>query len=96
MGAGFDRLLGQSCSHGEHIKCSPARAELAIDQTPRPVPASLWLVTTIKKQQGAPPFINGGAPTHIYLSAHPALQTKKADEQSDASKQRYLRTWAGV
>ena len=29
-------------------------------------------------------------------SAHPALQTKKADEQSDARKQRYLRTWAGV
>ena len=28
---GQHRLLGQSCSHGEHIKCSPARAELAID-----------------------------------------------------------------
>ena len=28
---GFGRLLGQSCSHGEHIKCSPARAELATD-----------------------------------------------------------------
>jgi len=25
------RLLGQSFSHGEHIKCSPARAEPAID-----------------------------------------------------------------
>ena len=25
------RPLGQSCSHGEHIKCSPAHAELAID-----------------------------------------------------------------
>ena len=24
-------LLGQSCSHGEHIKCSPARAELAMN-----------------------------------------------------------------
>ncbi|VWM03361.1 Uncharacterised protein [Collinsella aerofaciens] len=32
---GFGRLLGQSCSHGEHIKCSPARAELAIDQSSR-------------------------------------------------------------
>ena len=38
----------------------------------------------------------GRAPTHIYLSAHPALQTKKADEQSDVRKHRYLRTWAGV
>ena len=35
MPGGFGRLLGQSCSHGEHIKCSPARAELAIDQSPR-------------------------------------------------------------
>ena len=30
----FGRLLGQSCSHGEHIKCSPARAELAINLMP--------------------------------------------------------------
>lgn len=29
-------------------------------------------------------------------SAHPALQTKKADEQSDVRKHRYPRTWAGV
>lgn len=29
-------------------------------------------------------------------SAHPALQTKKTNEQSDVRKQRYLRTWAGV
>ena len=62
-GRGVGRLLGQSCSHGEHIKCSPARAELAIDQTPRPVPASLWLVTTIKKQQGAPPLIKRESPS---------------------------------
>ena len=27
-------MLGQSCSHGEHIKCSPARAELAINLMP--------------------------------------------------------------
>ena len=32
---GQHRLLGQSCSHGEHIKWSSARAELAIDQSPR-------------------------------------------------------------
>ena len=51
-------------SHGEHIKCSPARAELAIDQTPRPTPASLWLATTIKMQQGAPPSMSGRAPCH--------------------------------
>ena len=38
----------------------------------------------------------GRAPCHIYLSAHPALQIKKADEQSDVRKQRYLRTWTGV
>ena len=38
----------------------------------------------------------GRAPCYIYLSAHPALQIKKADEQSDVLKQRYLRTWAGV
>ena len=31
----FGRLLGQSCSRGEHIKCSPARAELATDLMPR-------------------------------------------------------------
>ena len=29
MGAGFDRLLGQSCSHGEHIKCSPCESGLS-------------------------------------------------------------------
>ena len=38
----------------------------------------------------------GRAPCYIYLSAHPALQIKKADEQSDVRKQRYLRTWTGV
>ena len=38
MGCGgdliFTCLFGQSCSHGEHIKCSPARAELAINLMP--------------------------------------------------------------
>ena len=38
----------------------------------------------------------GRAPCYIYLSAHPALQIKKVDEQSDVRKQRYLRTWAGA
>ena len=32
----FGRLLGQSCSHGGHIKWPPARAELAIDQILKP------------------------------------------------------------
>ena len=60
---GLSLLLYSPGSHGEHIKCSPARAELAIDQTPRPVPASLWLVTTIKTQQGAPPLIKRESPS---------------------------------
>ena len=39
----------------------------------------------------------GRAPTHIYLSiSPPGSPDQKADEQSDASKQRYLRAWAGV
>ena len=38
---GQHRLLGQSCSHGEHIKCSPARAELAIDVAPYARPGPL-------------------------------------------------------
>ena len=29
-------VLKQSCSHGEHIKCSPARAELRLSKHPRP------------------------------------------------------------
>ena len=54
MGAGFGRLLGQSCSHGEHIKCSPACAELAIDQTPRPSRrASSWQQQP-KRKKGLP------------------------------------------
>ena len=32
---GLSLLLYSPDSHGEHIKCSPARAELAIDQSPR-------------------------------------------------------------
>ncbi len=36
----------QSCLHGEHIKCSPARAELAINFTrgPRREKQKGWLV----------------------------------------------------
>ncbi len=33
-GRGKDLLLRQSCSHGEHIRCSSARAELATDLCP--------------------------------------------------------------
>ena len=63
---------------------------------PAPIPASLWLATTTQTQVGAPPPINGGAPTRIYISAHPALQTKKRTSRAMFVQQRYPRTWAGV
>ena len=33
---GFTRYFRQSCSHGEHIKCSPARAELVASKAQSP------------------------------------------------------------
>ena len=34
--------------------------------------------------------------TSIFLSAHPALQTKKRTRKATFVQQRYPRTWAGV
>ena len=47
------RLLGQSCSHGEHIKCSPARAELAIDFACRRAAGADAKFKIVKKAVGA-------------------------------------------
>ena len=63
---------------------------------PAPIPASLRLATTTQTQEGAPPPINGGAPTRIYFSAHRALQIKKQTSKATFVQQRYPRTWAGV
>ena len=46
-------LLGQSCSHGEHIECSPARAELAIDFACRRAAGADVRFKIVKKAVGA-------------------------------------------
>ena len=53
---GQRRLLGQSCSHGEHIKCSPARAELATDVVPGACPGP-W-VTLLSERRFARSLFN--------------------------------------
>ena len=60
---GFGRLLGQSCSHGEHIKCSPARAELAIDLIYLPSPGAPthrdlgWVLFRWQLLRSCPPWL---------------------------------------
>ena len=46
----------QSCSHGEHIKCSPARAELAIDLIYLPSPGLPHNGTSVEFYPGCSRF----------------------------------------
>lgn len=85
MGAGFDRLLGQSCSCGARDRPNPA---------PRPG-EPLTSYDNQKATRGSSVHQRKSPCSYLFISP-PGSPDQKANQQSDVRKHRYPRTWAGV